>query len=211
VCDRFDAKSPDVMFPDDSAYHLIGALPERRVDSWLDVGTGNGIAPLAARGRAHTIRATDLSAPAIERAHLGAALSGIADIELAIADLTEGALAGAPWDLITFNAPIPAEAGAPDTDCAYTVSPAGARLLERFWDAVPELLADDGEVIVHSVCAEAPPPRTGSIAIARYTPHDAEIPFGITSWRPSDPRGTTLAEIVLTPSVPHVHRDHLRP
>lgn len=211
VCDRFDAAAPDVMFPDDSAYHLIGALPRRRVGSWLDVGTGNAIAPLAARGRAERIRATDIHAPAINRARLGAELSAVAPIDLAIADLTAGARAGAPWDLITFNAPIPAEAGAPDTTCAYTASPAGARLLERFWEAVPELVANDGEVIVHSVCASPPPVAGGSVAIALYTPDDAQIPFGITSWRPSGPAGTAVAKIALTPSVPHVHRGHLRP
>jgi hypothetical protein len=150
ACDRLDAAPTGdaVLWPDDSSHHLIGALPRSRVGRWLDVGTGSALVPLALRGLADHVRATDLNPRAIAAAADGAALSA-AVLELAAADLVAGA--GTGWDRVTFNAPIPAEAG---TEAAVTGvhrgAPPGADLLARFWATVPGLVADGAEVVVHS-------------------------------------------------------------
>ena len=175
--------------PDDSSHHLVAALPERRVGRWLDLGTGNAWAPLAAAGRAGAVVATDLSARAIELARLGVALSGVGGIELAVRDLDEGI--DGRFDLVTFNAPIPPDRARPE-------------LLERFWRAAPARVLPGGEVIVHSIDL-APPELPGEVVIARYTP-PGEPGFAITAWRPDGPAGRRVVEIALTAAAPHVPR-----
>ena len=211
VCDRLDtpATRPDVvLWPDDSSHHLIGALPRGRVGRWLDVGTGSALAPLAARGRAADVRATDVNPRAVDAAALGAALSG-AGIDTAWADLGDGA--GGGWDLVTFNAPIPAEAGTEADDAAiHRRAPPGAAVLERFWRQAPALLADGGEVVVHSfldddalaITADLP----GAVGVIRYTP-PGHAGFGVTAWRPGGSRRRRVIEVALSGGRPHVGRD----
>ena len=177
--------------PDDSSHHLVAALPERRVGRWLDVGTGNGWAPLAAAGRAAEVVATDLEPRAIELARIGAALSGVDPraLDLRVADLADGVPGS--FDLVSFNAPIPPDRARP-------------ALLERFWAAAPRLVAPGGELIVHSIDL-APPELPGELVIARYTP-DGVPGFAITAWRPSGPPGRRVVEIALTEAAPHVPR-----
>jgi hypothetical protein len=208
ICDRLDAPPAPgaVLWPDDSSHHLIGALPARRVERWLDIGTGSGLAPLAARGRARHARATDLNPRAIDAAALGAALSG-ADLALAVADLGDGS----GWDLVTFNAPIPAEAGIePDGASIHRRAPPGAAVLERFWRQAPDLIADGGEIVVHSVLTADPLAATadlvGAVAVVRYTPPGA-VAFGITVWRPGDRRHRRVIDVALRGDRPHVRRD----
>lgn len=204
VCDRLDVAaygvgdtgaSDALPWPDDSSHHLIGALPAAAVDRWLDVGTGAGLAPLAAPALARAVRATDVNPRAIAAARLGAALSGRARGALAIerADLCDGA--DGRWDLVTFNAPIP---GGPIAD-----------ILDRFWAQVPARVAPGGEVIVHSVLGADPlaatAALTGAVAVVRYTPAEAP-PFGITAWRPDASSGRAVIDLALTAEQPHVGR-----
>lgn len=177
--------------PDDSSHHLVAALPERRVGRWLDVGTGNGWAPLAAAGRAGEVVAADISARAMDLARTGVSLSGIdpRTIDLRVADLAAG-IPGT-FDLVTFNAPIPADRAHPE-------------LLDRFWRDVPALVAPGGEVIVHSIELD-PPDLPGELVIARYTPAGVAA-FAITAWRPGGPPGRRVVEIALTAAAPHVPR-----
>lgn len=200
ACDRADRDDPDaVAFPDDSTYHLLGALPRRAFGRWLDVGTGVGILPLTAGGRAQTVTGTDIDPRALEYARLGAGLSGI-DLALRHADLLEGAEAGGPYDLITFNAPIPGargplyRRGEPD-------------VLERFWATAPPLLAEGGEILAHALLDDDPvvslPP--GAVAVARYTPAGAEPAFGVIRWSPR-PGSRRQRQVELRPGRPHVGR-----
>jgi hypothetical protein len=198
-----------VLWPDDSAFHLIGALPPGRRRRWLDVGTGNAVAPLAAPGRAERAVGTDVCARALELGRLGVALSGARSIELRAADLLDGADAGAPWDLTTFNAPIPADAATDAADdTPYRHGPAD--LLERFWRAAPALCAPDGEVLLHARQPADGYPDTldlpGSVVAVRYTPPDARVAFGVTVWRPARRAERRLVNVALDPDRPHLDR-----
>lgn len=180
--------------PDDSSAHLAGALPPGKHGRWLDVGTGNGYAPLAARGRAAEVLATDVDAAALDCARAGARLSGAAELSIRRADLLEGADTG--WDVISFNAPIP------------TAEPA-ADLLGRFWEQAARAIAPDGEVIVHSVVRDATP-RPGRTVVARYTPAGIRPAFAVTRWQPGKPDEQVEIEIGLTAERPHVTASALR-
>ncbi|WP_428264717.1 hypothetical protein [Haliangium sp.] len=212
-----------VACPDDSAYHLMGVVPPRATRPglrWLDVGTGAAIVPLARPGTAAAIRATDIHPRALVMARLGVALSGRTDIELARADLLAGAAEHGPWDLITFNAPIPmpAEARGP------RYRRGAADVLTRFWHQARAsldaggpggLLAPGGEVLAHTWqpvhdafdALDLP----GEVVITRYTPAGHTPAFGVTAWRPDRPRQRRLVHVVLDPERPHLSRAALAP
>lgn len=177
--------------PDDSSLHLIGALPRRVEGPWLDVGTGCGVAPLS-RPRLGSARlGTDIDAAAIERAALGAALSGCAAVaRFAAADLFDGVAGlGGPFALITFNAPLPLPPG----------------LLDRFWAGAPRLLELGGEIAVHARIAEAPD-LGGEVRCLTYTPPQAPAPFSVIRWRPDQPPSRRRETVALTCAIPHISR-----
>jgi len=185
--------------PDDSAFHLIGSLPVRRVSRWLDIGTGNAIAPLARRDLGEKVLGTDVNQHSLDCAALGASLSGAADLELRAANLFEHIdITDEAWDLISFNAPIPRPYDG---------------LLERFWTTVGDHVADDGEVLVHSQqqidgyldALDLP----GETIAVRYTPTNAKTAFGITRWRPHAADRRELRHVELTARSPHVTRSQL--
>lgn len=181
-------------FPDDSSFHLLGALPAQRVDRWLDVGTGNAIVPLARNALAATIAATDVDSEALALARVGRALTGV-DMTIAAADLLAAARAEAPWSLVTFNAPLP---GASDPG-----------LISRFWAEVPALLADDGEVIVHCQLGSDYPDELdlpGLTVTLCYTPPGHDPAFGVTLWRPGASPRRHLTSVDLSVAHPHVER-----
>lgn len=218
VVDRLDATGADVVpWPDDSSLHLVGCLPAGHLGAWLDVGTGAGVAPLAAGPRAARIRATDVSAPALARAAQGAALSGRGELELVRADLLDGAGLGpdpgARWDLITFNAPLPAAHAAGPTSTWHREAP-GAALVPRFWQAAAAHLAPGGEVLVHSAIDADPwaihAGRGGAWTIARYTPPG--VPgFAVTRWQPHGPARRELVDVALGRGRPYLRRADLAP
>jgi hypothetical protein len=182
--------------PDDSTFHLIGTLPTRKVPAWLDVGTGNAIVPLARRGLATRVLASDTDHEAIGFARAGINLSGATEIEPSCASLLDGASGEKHWPLITFNAPIPT-AAEPD-------------LLDRFWQQARTAIDDCGEVILH---AQQPhrdyPDRLdlpGCTVAARYTPDGVEPAFGVTIWRPSGRERRALVHTTLTREHPHLRR-----
>jgi hypothetical protein len=213
VVDRLDAAGAGrVPWPDDSSLHLAGCLPPGAIGAWLDVGTGAAVAPLVAGARATRVRATDVNDAALARAAQGAALSGRSDIELARADLLDGDGAGAAaWDLITFNAPVPADDdAAPAT--TWHKAPPGAALIERFWASAGDRVAPGGEVLTHTAIAADPwalhEGRSGALTIVRYTP-PGERGFAITRWRPHAPAARDLVDVRLGPGRPYLHRRDL--
>lgn len=179
--------------PDDSSAHLVGALPHARVDRWLDLGTGNGYAPLAAADRAREILATDVDDDALACAALGVALSGLTAVRLAKADLFAGVDPGARWDRITFNAPIPG---------------AGDDILDRFAAAAPAALTAGGEVLLHARAGADDPwcRLDGEVTIARYTPDEVAPAFAVIRWRPGRARRIVEVRCTLRPDAPHIDR-----
>ncbi len=173
--------------PDDSTGHLLAALGHQRADRWLDVGTGNAVVPLAARGQARLVIGTDVNDTALACARAGAALSGAGELTLVRGDLAS-AIRGR-FDRITFNAPIDG---------------AGA-LLARFYRQAAELLDPGGEVLVHSLLGAAEPDG-GEVVIARYTPDGVAPAFGVTWWRPDRPASRREISVALTAQRPHVTR-----
>lgn len=218
VSDRADRlRGRDVVaLADDSAFHTFGAVrarARRPALRWLDVGTGSGIVPLARPGAATAVRATDIHARAVALAELGAALSGRADLALAVADLLDGADRDGPWDLITFNAPIPravVDGGAEVP--LYRQS--DADLAARFWAEVRPLVAAGGEVLVHSWQPAEDYPASlglpGRVTAVRYTPPEAAIAFGVTAWQPDAAPACRLVRVTLGAHAPHVTRAMLQ-
>ena len=218
VVDRLDATGADrVPWPDDSSLHLAACLPSGAIGAWLDVGTGAAVAPLVAGPRAARVRATDINDAALARAAQGAALSGRTvsaspeewGLVLVRADLLDGTTG--TWDLVTFNAPVPADDPAAPTSTWHRAPP-GAALVERFWAAAGDHVAQGGEVLTHTAITADPwalhAGRPGALTIGRYTPPGARG-FAITRWRPHAPPARDLVEIVLGPGRPYVHRRDL--
>jgi hypothetical protein len=211
VADRLDATGAGrVPWPDDSSLHLAGCLPGGVLGAWLDVGTGAAVAPLVAGPRARRVRATDVHRAALARAAQGAALSMRPELELAVADLLDGA--GPGWDLVTFNAPVPAD----DHGTAATAwhrAPAGAALVERFWATAADHLAPGGEILAHTAIDTDPwalhDGRPGAWTIARYTPPGVRG-FGVTRWRPDAAPARELVDVALGPGRPYLRRADLR-
>lgn len=118
VCDRLDAaiERDLVCWPDDSSHHLASAIPPGRRADWLDLGCGSAFAPLARPELAHGITGIDLNPRAVRYAQIGAALSGIAHLAVAVGDIADP---HPPAELVTCNAPMPD----PD-DAARFASPA---------------------------------------------------------------------------------------
>ncbi|MCG8424218.1 MAG: 50S ribosomal protein L11 methyltransferase [Proteobacteria bacterium] len=230
VSDRADRERgrDTALICDDSAFHTIGAVPgrlagpgrDRAGTRWLDVGTGSGIVPLARPGLAGSVLGTDINPRAVAMARLGAGLSGISDVTFRVADLWPGTRSDrvpgdGPWDLITFNAPIPDHAilAGGEDEPLYRVGPAD--LLPRFWAGVGALLAPRGEVIVHSWQPESGYPAClnlpGSVSAIRYTPRGVGPAFGLTLWRPDGPDQCRSMAVTLTENASHVTRALLDP
>jgi hypothetical protein len=227
VSDRADVRTGrDIaMFADDSALHTLGAVPARAARPglrWLDVGTGSAIVPLSRPGAAARVLGTDINPRAIAMAELGAALSQMSHLELAVADLLDAADRGAPWDRITFNAPIPAphaEQEAGSDDPSYRRG--APDILERFWAGARDLVAPGGEVLVHSRLPGAACPASpdvlddatgsvpGSVIVLDYTP-PGQPAFGITWWRPDAPARRARFPVRLTAGAPHITRAALQ-
>lgn len=193
-------------WPDDSSHHLIGCVPPARVGRWLDVGTGVAIAPLARPDRAEVIVAADIDRDALAHARLGVALSGVRHVEVREADLVAGC--GDGFDLITFNLPIPAEAGlTAAAEGGFRHAPPGADLLARFVGDAPAHLAPGGTIVMHAwlgptviAIVDGLP---GEVATVTYTPPGAPA-FGVLRWRPEAPAAHRHGNRALTAAAPHL-------
>lgn len=209
------ARHPNVAFPDDSAFHLMGALPRALsgdTTAWFDIGCGNGVLQLARASLATELVALDLDTAAIAAANDGAALSGV-ELACAVSDLFSNAPSDLVPDLVTFNAPIPAErvdmAHHAPAALRYRVSDEGAPLINRFWSEAIDRVTPDGEIICHSVVgggvidAERLPGRVVELI---YTPEGAKLPFAVVSCRPSAPAAFYRRRVPLSAAMPHLTR-----
>lgn len=96
---------PDVVLGLSSAARTLASLtPRRPVSAALDVGTGCGMHALLAAGHADRVVATDVNKRALALTELGAALSGVGNVECREGSFFEP-VAGEQFDLIVSNPP----------------------------------------------------------------------------------------------------------
>lgn len=204
VCDRLDSDRglATVSWPDDSSYHLALAIPPGRRDTWLDIGTGAAFAPLLRPELAAHILGTELNAHAVSLARIGRSISELPHISVEQADLT-GGISGA-FDLVTCNAPIPADVG------PLWRSTADMTIFERLFAEVPRVLAPGGMFVLHAALdhvraiVEALP---GERVTVSYVPAGGR-PFGIVWWRPDAAARQVVTFRELTRDRPHLtHAD----
>jgi SAM-dependent methyltransferase len=209
VCDRLDApiERELVCWPDDSSHHLATAIPPGRYTDWLDLGCGSAFAALARPALAARIVAADLNPRAVRHAQLGAALSGMAHLKAAVADVGE---MDERADLITCNAPIP--------DLPSLRGHVGGRLLpeiwrraeagffERLWPAVARAVRPGGMIVVHAAEEAVLPALEGAPGervVVTYTPESVRG-FAVAWWRPDAPARYAAMRRALTPDRPHI-------
>jgi len=203
VCDRFDAPptTERVCWPDDSSYHLAGAIPDGRIASWIDLCCGSAFAPLVRPEVAAQITGVELNPQAAHLARLGVGLSGVGHVTIEEGDL---AIEQLPAALVTCNAPIPDRVtgvGAGIEMWRHTDD----ELFERLWPTIPERVAPGGLAIVHATLPAIPFERlAGDRRIVVYTPDDVAPAFGILWWRPDAPDRLAISQRTLTAERPHL-------
>jgi len=193
ICDRLDM--PDaverVSWPDDSSYHLVSAIPNKRRKRWLDLGCGSGFAQLALSNLADVTLGIDINPRAVAYTKQGAALSGADRLEAKQQGVD--AVDGARADLITCNAPLPNAA-------ALAVwRRADPGFFAALWPAIRKNLAEGGEAIVHVALQAIPPDLPGERVIVSYAPD-----LAVLWWRPDAPELAATGARTLTPDRPHL-------
>jgi SAM-dependent methyltransferase len=193
VCDRVDA--PDsrerVSWPDDSSHHLAAAIPAGRRGRWLDLGCGSAFAQLARPELAVQLVGVDLNPRAVERARLGAALSGVAHLE--VIERGVGELHIERAELVTCNAPLPY-----GSDAAIWRR-ADPGFFTQLWPAIAGHLAPNGLAVVHSTRHAIPEDLPGERVIVSYAPD-----FCVLWWRPDAEDREACVARALTSKRPHV-------
>lgn len=203
VCDHQDGASDSVAMADESSYHLLGCLPHD-IRTWLDVGTGNGFLPLA-HGRGAAI-GSDVHRRSLSLARLGSHLSGRTGDQFLCAS---GCSVDGNFDLITFNAPLPAHLGSQRSSYRRT---SGDNLMEGFWSSAPDRLRGGGEIIVHTFLEEGELPLQldrGDVIVARYTAKSEPTHFGVVRWRPSEPSRVVHRLVPLSRDKPLLERQDI--
>jgi SAM-dependent methyltransferase len=206
VCDRLDADGGTdlVCWPDDSSYHLAHAIGPGRRRRWLDIATGSAFAPLMRPELASEIVGTDVNPRAVDYARRGVDLSGIGHIAIRQADLADG-IEGT-FDLVTCNAPIPADVG------PLWRATADTTFFARLLDGIPRVLAPGGLVVIHGALARLAPlvaDLPGDRVVVSYVP-EGGTQFGIVWWEPAAPPRIVVGYRELTPRQPHLtHADRV--
>lgn len=189
ACDRLDEPiTPElVCWPDDSSYHLASSLPAVSGD-WLDVACGSAFAPLFVH---HAACIADLNELALARAGLGGLLSDV-PLEPYRSDVLADVPARA-WDLVSCNAPIPDDPGAPIWR-STTMS---------FFERLYAQAAAARLVVIHAAEAALAPlaDLPGERVVVAYTP---EPGFAVAWWAPGGEARYVTARRPLTDDRPHV-------
>jgi SAM-dependent methyltransferase len=150
ICDRSDA--PDMsncVWPADVVYpatiansrEFQGLLPQTPCDAMLDLGTGTGIAAMAAAATAGHVWGTDIAARSVLFAAFNCKLNAIANSTIAEGDLYE-AVKGLTFDRIVSHPPyVPARQ---DTMIFRDAGEDGERIIRRVVEGLPEFLRPGG-------------------------------------------------------------------
>jgi SAM-dependent methyltransferase len=150
ICDRSDA--PDMtpcVWPADVVYPATIAnsrefqrlLPQTPCDAMLDLGTGTGIAAMAAARTAGHVWGTDIAARSVLFAAFNCKLNAIENSTVAQGDLYE-AVGGLTFDRIVSHPPyVPARQ---DTMIFRDAGEDGERIIRRVVEGLPEFLRPGG-------------------------------------------------------------------
>jgi SAM-dependent methyltransferase len=229
VCDRLDApvERDLVCWPDDSSHHLATAIPPGRRATWLDLGCGSAFAPLARPELAARITGVDLNPRAVHHSRLGAALSGLASLTVALGDLGDFHLRDPNLakphplanltnphplaDLVTCNAPIPDPPAPPGPAWRAALAAelwrrAEPGLFDRLWPALRRAVRPGGMIVVHAArdaIVHALADAEGERVVVAYTP-DTVRGFAVAWWRPDAPDRLVHAHRALTADRPHL-------
>ena len=123
---------------------LAAATPRSPVDRLLDIGTGNGVQALLARGHAGLLVATDRNPRATAFARLAGVLAGV-EVDARTGDLLEP-VAGEQFDLVVSNPPFVVSPGR-----RYTYRDAGHPgddVCRTLVQQVPSVLAPGGHAVL---------------------------------------------------------------
>jgi SAM-dependent methyltransferase len=150
ICDRSDAPDmTDCVWPADVVYPATIAnsrefqrvLPQTPCEAMLDLGTGTGIAAMAAARTAEHVWGTDIAARSVLFAALNCKLNAIENSTVAQGDLYE-AVKGLTFDRIVSHPPyVPARQ---DTMIFRDAGEDGERIIRRVVEGLPEFLRPGG-------------------------------------------------------------------
>jgi SAM-dependent methyltransferase len=199
VCDRLD--TPDsrerVSWPDDSSYHLLGAIPAKpRRKKWVDIGCGSGFAQLALPNLADEMVGIDVNPRAAQHARQGGLLSGVDRMDARVQDVNGFALKGQMADLITCNAPLPDAA----TQAVWRRADPG--FFQALWLTIHDNLQHGGMAIIHCARQLIPADLPGERVIVAYAPDMA-----VVWWVPTAPELFAMLDRPLTKERPHIDAD----
>jgi SAM-dependent methyltransferase len=188
VCDRSG-------WPDDSSYHLVGAIAGLGAKRWLDLGCGAGFAPLSRPELAPSITGVELDEVGVSHARASCELSGLGHVTVCAGDLAS--IDTGSFDLISCNAPIP---GDPDPSSWRRADPG---LFDRLWSTALARATPGATIVVHAAADELSVPLDGERVVCVYTP-DGVPSFGVMWWRPHAPAKLVITRRELTIDRPHV-------
>ncbi|MEM3851944.1 MAG: methyltransferase [Methanomassiliicoccales archaeon] len=134
--------SDEVYFPAEDSMLLIDAI-EPGKGSFLDVGTGSGIAGIIASRRGYSVVSTDISSSALRCAALNAVANNV-EIRTVRCDLLSG-LRG-DFDVIAFNPPYLPSTGA--SDYRFEGGKEGWELSARFLNECEGRITAEGYVLL---------------------------------------------------------------
>jgi SAM-dependent methyltransferase len=207
VCDRLDApiERELVCWPDDSSHHLATAIPPGRRASWLDLGCGSAVTPLARPELAVGISGIDINPRAVRYAQLGAALSGISHFAAAVGDIAIDPPV-APAELVSCNAPIPDMPAESSRAVPEVWRRADPGFFDRLWPALVRAVRPGGLIVVHAAreaILAALGDARGERVVVSYTP-DGVRGFAVAWWQPDGPERFVVARRDLSAARPHL-------
>jgi SAM-dependent methyltransferase len=171
---------PDVVYPGilENTRHFLQILPQTPCDALLDLGTGSGVAALAASRYARHVWGSDVAARSVRFSEFNRRLNDISNAAMVEGDLYQ-AVAGLTFDRIVSHPPyVPA----PRTELIFRDGgDDGEQILRRIVEGLPLHLRTDGRFYTLVLGADLED-ETFEARIRRWLgPNDAEFDLVMVS------------------------------